>query len=280
MTMGLVAQNPTELIELDERYVPDMALRRNLLESQHADVFAVHPGCEAERTEALGVIADLLPSRFPHWFERQGDTLHNRLTAEAHNVTSPTFDPLELAGRLVQEDLCLVRQSAEGPVLVAAVLCFPTRWRLHEKIGRPLQTVHANVPAYAESLGKPVDRLMSHLRAGKLVQRLNWSVIDDPALFQPGGKWRRGVDPHITPENAGDSLVLRVERQTLSRLQRTGSILFTIRVHVYPLSRIAERPIVAAQLAASIRALPPELQHYKSLIPFRAAVLAYLDGKA
>jgi hypothetical protein len=48
--------------------------------------------------------------------------------------------PLDLAGRVVPDDLCLVQADADGvPRLVAASLCFPSRWRLGEKLGRPLE---------------------------------------------------------------------------------------------------------------------------------------------
>ncbi|MCW3476728.1 heme-dependent oxidative N-demethylase family protein [Limobrevibacterium gyesilva] len=279
MAMGLVARDPAELIELDERYSDEMAQRRALLDTRREDVFAVTPGSEAARAEVLERLAELLPQRFPAWFARDGHHLDNRLTGERWNLRDPGYDPLEVAGRLVQEDLCLLRPEPDGPVLTAAVLCFPSRWRLHEKIGRPLAAVHGTVPFYAERLARPVDRLMGQLKPGKLVERLNWSMSDDPTLFQPGGKWRREANIAITPENAGDALVLRVERQTLSSLPASGGVLFTIRVHVYPLATIAARPDIAARLADAVRALPEPMQHYKSLIPFRDAVLTYLDRR-
>jgi len=53
---------------------------------------------------------------------------------------------------------------------------------------------------------------MRHLKPGKLAERLNWSVTDDPALFQTKGKHRTEPDPNITAENAAARLFLRVER--------------------------------------------------------------------
>jgi hypothetical protein len=107
--------------------------------------------------------------------------------------------------------------------------------------------------------------------------RLNWSMMDDPALYQPGGKFRTDHNPAITPENAGDRLFVRVERQTLSRLPASDAVLFTIRVHVYPLAHIVAHAGIAARLADAVRALPPETSHYKSLPTFQAALLTYLD---
>ena len=47
----------------------------------------------------------------------------------------------------------------------AAALCFPSRWRLQNKIGKPLSAVHAPVPHYADRLARPVDRFMRHIKS-------------------------------------------------------------------------------------------------------------------
>lgn len=176
-------------------------------------------------------------------------------------------------------NLCVLLPGDHGPVFAAAVLCFPTRWRLHDKLGRPLPAVHGSVPFYGERLGRPVDRLIDRLAPGRLVERLNWSLVDDAALFQPGGKWRRDAERRVTAANAGDTLLLRTERQTLSALS-AGVVLFTIRVRAHPLAQVCSRRDVAARLAGAVRALPAEMQHYKSVLPFRPALLQWLDTRA
>jgi hypothetical protein len=121
---------------------------------------------------------------------------------------------------------------------------------------------------------------MAQIRPGRAVQRLNWSLLDDPALFQPVRKFPASANADITPENVGQRVFLRTERQTLSLLPNTGAVLFGIHVHVYPLSRIAARPDLAGRLAEATRALPREIAGYKSLAGFEAAMLAYLDARA
>lgn len=281
MAMGLQSCPPDDLIELDDRYPDEMAERRDLLAHRHHQVFAACPGSEPARAAVLAVLASHLPTRFPGLFRKHGDVLRNLITGEHWDLARPLpHDPLELAGRLVQEDLCIIRPGPEGPVLDAAILCAPTRWRLHEKIGRPLMAVHTPVPLYADRLGAPVDRLMASLKPGRLAMRLNWSVVDDPALFQLGGKHRRDRDPTFTAANAATRLHLRTERQTLGRLPDSSSVLFTIRVHSYPLPRVTAVPGAAARLAAAVRALPPEMAAYKSLPVFRDALLDHLDATA
>ena len=280
MAMGLIGCDADGLVEIDERYPDEMDERRVLLATRRADVFAAEPGSETARADVLAVLVDLLPRRYPGWFTRKGDRIDNHLTGESWDVVSPTLDPLELAGRLVQEDLCIIDTAGTAPVLSAALLCAPSRWRLAEKIGRPLAAVHGPVPLYAQRLSAAVDRFMGALRLGKLVERLNWSVLDDGALFQVGGKHRTAHDPLITPENAVERLFLRVERQTLMRLPDSGAVLFAIRVHSYPLRRVLGVAGAADDLAAAVTALPDTLAAYKSLPAFREALLAGLRRAA
>ncbi|HTN11512.1 MAG TPA: DUF3445 domain-containing protein [Acetobacteraceae bacterium] len=280
MAMGLLACAPEALIELDDQYPEELNERKNLLETRKNDVLSVLPEAAEANFELLQRLGTLLPTRFPAWFSRDGVMLHNYITNETWNLAEPALDPLEIAGRLVQEDLCLLRPGPDGPVLVSAVLCFPSRWSLAEKIGRPMAAIHAPVPFYGDRLARPVDRLMATLKPGRLVERFNWSVVDDAALFQPAGHGRRAHNAAITAANAGSMLFLRVERQTLSLLPDSGAVLFSIRIHRYPLARIAAQPAVAANLHSAVEALPAEMAAYKSIPPFRDALLAYLAGRA
>ncbi len=275
MSMGLVARDPGELISLDQHYPAEIELRRALLDRWGPEVAAAEPGAEPACREMLDHLAGVLPHRYPSMFERRDNELHNRITGETWNADA---DPLRAAALLVQEDLCLLELRQGTPYLVAGTLCFSPGWRLQEKLGQKLGDVHRTVPFYAERLGRPVDRLMRYLQRGKLVERLNWGLYDNAALFRPGRHFQSERNPDITPVNALDRLFLRVERQTLSVLPRTGVVLFTIRTHVYPLRRVVIVENAAARLAEAVRVLPPEMALYKSVAPFREALLAALPS--
>jgi hypothetical protein len=279
MAMALVACPEAEWFELDDRYPEEMAERRALLAARRDEVFAALPASAPARAEALELIAEHLPRHRPAWFAREGRTLLNRLTGEAWDLNASALDPLELAARLVQEDLCIIEPGTEGPRFTAGVVCFPSRWLLAEKIGKPLMAVHGPVPLYAERLGAAVDRFMGALKPGRIAVRRNWSLTDDAALFQPRGKWRTDTDSRITLANAGERVFLRTERQSFSLLPRSGAVLFGIRVHSYPLARVLTVPGAAGRLAAAVRALPEPIQAYKSFPVYGAALLAWLDAR-
>ena len=280
--MGLVGHGSSELVCIDALYPAQMALKRRLLAERHGEVFGAVAGSEAARAAVFSLLAGFLPRRFPVWFARDGRRLRNLLTGEGFDLADPGVDPLEAAGRLVQEDLCVITPGPAGPVLAAAVLCFPTRWRLAEKLGRPLAAVHGSVPFYAERLARPVDGLIGRLKPGRLVERVNWSLVDDPALFQPEGKWRADRAAAITASNAGEMVFLRTERQTLLALPG-GAVLFGIRVRVHALAQVCAGAAEAARLAAALRGMPEamaELQKRGGVSRGGSGVVASRDGVA
>jgi hypothetical protein len=176
----------------------------------------------------------------------------------------------------VQEDLCLMQHVDGAWRLTAASVCFPTRWRLADKMGQPLDVIHDPVPGLRDRLANPMGRFFDRMKVARPVWRINWSLIDDEALYQPKGHGRRQADPTITPENAGERVWLRVERQTLRRLAESDAILFTIRIHRWPLARLAALPEAAERLRLAIETMPAQMQGYKSLPVFGEAVRSYL----
>ena len=279
LSMGLMPLDLKDWIEIDTDFAGALQEKERLLTGRYAEVFAALPEAAASAAEVLALLVAHLPTRFPQLYKSSGGRIENLATGQQWGVPTTAVHPLDLAGRLVQEDLCLMQWRADTRVyhLVGASLCFPTRWRLADKIGQPLNMIHAPIPGYEEQLATTMDRFFDRLKVEKPVWRLNWSLMDDPTLFQPTGRGRKGANADITPENAGDTLWLRVERQTLRRLPHTQDILFTIRVYVKPLAHIATQSERAAQLAAALRALPQPVRLYKSLPPFIEAVLTWLD---
>lgn len=277
MTMGLMAMKPADWIEIDGEYDAYVAEKRRLLTARREAVFAALPGSEAASRELHDSLAGFLAERFPERFTRNGRTLQ-RSDGEAWDLDDPVEHPLARCGLWVQEDFCLLQSDAEGrpATMTAATLSFPTRWRLADKIGRPMLAIHEPVPGYAERLGRPVDRFLEKLTPERPVWRANWSLLDEPTLFLPDGHGRSDRDPTITAENAGERVWLRVERQTLRRLPHSGAVVFGIRVYRHPLASLAAAPEAAGRLARWLEELPEDLAGYKSLPVFGEAVTAYL----
>jgi hypothetical protein len=278
MAMELSELKLDNWIEIDRHYPAELALKRSLLKERHAEVFAALPGTEGASREVLELLADHLCRRFPQWFERSGQRVSNRIVDETYALDNPSIHPLDLAARMVQEDLCLMQPRDDVYCLNAASVAFPSRWTLAEKIGKPMQTIHTPVAFYVEKIGDTTDRFLKLMTPEQAVWRINWNIHDTDTLFQPRSPGKKSPDPSITAENAGSRLFLRLERQTLRKLPASGDILFTIRTYVRPLSDFAARPDVTKTLAAALRNLPAETIAYKSQGVFLEALLKGLDN--
>lgn len=277
LAMGLMPLSEPDWIELDGDLAAHLGEKRDLLASRHDDVFAARPECDAAAGEVLALLAQHLPLHHRRIFRRDGARLSNLVTDEHWDVAQPALHALDLCGRLVQEDFCLLQREGDRHILVGASLCAPARWRLIDKIGCALGEIHAPVAGYDAALARPVDRFFAQLKPGRLVWRLNWGIVDSPARFQPV---RVPESEPITPASAGAHLWLRVERQTLRKLPESAAIVFTIRTHITRLDQAVATPKAAADLATAIGAMPLAMREYKQIAPFAPALLAWLAARA
>jgi dimethylamine monooxygenase subunit A len=277
LTMGLTQVGAEDWLAPDSALRETLAAKDALLATRHRDVFRAWREAEPASIELLQLLATHLPQHFPAVYRRGGNRLLNVATGEAWDLAATPLHPLDLAARLVVEDLCLMLASDDGYRLVAASLCAPNRWQLGEKIGRPLDAIHAPVPGYASALERPVTHFFAALKPDRIVARVNWGIADDPTRFQPA---RRPVDRATTAEQVGAALFLRVERQTLRRLPQSGAVLFTIRTEITRLDRVIHTREDAVDLGNAVRDMSPAMREYKHLTAVAPALLAWLDARA
>lgn len=274
-TLGLKPLPQQDWLDIDAEFEPYLRYKAQLLDQHYGDVFVALSGSEAAQAEVLSLVVDHLLTYFPDRYEKSDQKITLK-PSQQWAFAAFSSAPLDLAGRLIQEDLCILLPGATGYELAAASVCFPLRWNMPEKIGKPLGQIHEQVPTYRQRLERPVDNVFSRLREGYPGLRFNWTIVDAPDLYLNQEKLVTQHSPDITATNAGQMLWLRVERQTIRRLPISGGVLFTIRTYIYPLETVIQDPMVAKKLAASVAALTPEMQKYKNLLPFRTALLSYL----
>ncbi|MBT4356022.1 MAG: DUF3445 domain-containing protein, partial [Rhodospirillaceae bacterium] len=249
----------------------------SLLTSKYDEVFQARGGSQTAQHEVLNLLIDHMNEYHSDLLRFCGGNIFVDKLALSFATETYRKNPLDLAGRIVQEDLCLMAPGSNGYTLEAASLCFPSRWRLLDKIGRPLIDIHSPVPDYKNKLSRPVDRFFDKLTVEKPVWRVNWSLTDDPDLYQPVRKTGVTSIKTINSNNAGDRVFLRCERQTLRRLPKTGWILFTIKTYVDKVSALKFQPKSFLDLATLVRDLSPSMQQYKNIAPYKKALLGYLD---
>lgn len=275
VSMGTRPLDLADWIEIDEHRVAEMAEKERLIATQPDDVIASIPRGDAGSAETLDLLLAYLPDRFPDVYESRDEGLNDRQRGVV--VRSDGGHPIDVAGRLVQEDLCVMSRDGGQWLLTAASLCFPSRWRLADKVGHDLTAIHGPVPFY-QRIASPVQTFFDRLTPDRPIWRVNWTLLDDPALFQPevASRWR---DIDLAGRDLGDVLHFRVERQTLRSLPRSGDVLFTIRTYVRPMRELeAMRPGAFADLADTLATTPGPTIDYKGWAPLRDATIAWLHA--
>ncbi len=191
-----------------------------------------------------------------------------------------TTGGLEGAARSAREDMCLLAPEDGEDVyrLIGAAVAWPTDWHPADKLGLPLVAMHAPIHGYEEQLASGVDHFMAKLKPGRIFGRCNWFVSPTLAL-----RWINTQPPSttfaaVTPENAGETLFVRCERQTLRRLPETGAMLFTIGVYVAPLGSLSDDNV--ARMAQALATIPPEEAERRGAQWFAPQLADYVTKRA
>ncbi len=188
--------------------------------------------------------------------------------------TAPTLRAAALA---TYEDIAILLPDGPTHRLVAAAIAFPTDWDLPAKIGHPLPHIHAPIPTYAARLAQGVDHVFATLQPGRLLVRSNWNVLETDALRYLPGIPARDRFGHVTAENAGDTLFVRVERQALRRLPGSGAAVFTIGIYVEPLRNLPAA--LVPDLLAAVRGVPEEEANRRGTPAYRDALAGYAAAR-
>lgn len=280
-----IGLKPLELdrwLEIDDDFGAYLAEKRRLYAELAEKVFVEEAGTRDAQREVLGLVEAHMAACHPRKLDE----------ARAAGVPGPGplgDAPLVTASLLVQDDLILMRRGEDGWRLAAGSLCFPSSWSLTEKFGKPLHRIHDPVPGFGTGTrpAEVISRMFDNLQ-GQAVERFNWSVQANDALYHPLSDRQRIARAADRPSNFPDGDInahafIRVERQTLRKLPLSRDILFTIRIHLDPLAVLArhpERARIAASFATQLGELDEDQLDYKGLTTDRDRLVAYLGDMA
>jgi hypothetical protein len=273
--IGLKQLDLRNWIEIDETFDFQLAEKRRIYAEYPEKVFVAEPGTEDAQAEVLSLLTEHLPARFPERYRKEGERLTVVGHPELDGLEARGLPPLHKASLLVQEDLILMRRGEDGWRLAAGSLCFPSSWLLTEKFGKPMSAIHQPVPGFGPGTRNAglIDRMFDKLQAVQPVERFNWSIQSGDALYHPLSNVERidratGRPIRFPDVDAAARAFIRVERQTLRKLPKSGDILFTIRIHLDPMGVLRSRPnraALAASFAEQLLALEDEQLDYKGL---------------
>ena len=270
LTMGLRGCRAEQWLDGPDAFGDQAMRERQLAEKKHllsehtAEVFeCLHSG-EAAACEASQTIAA---------------NLHHY-----HNFTLGTEQAacLRQVSAVIPEDvLVLSRPDNIRPdpdwILTAASLCFPSHWRLSEKMGKSITAIHTPVPGFTDTLARPVNRFFTTMQPGQLSQRLNWSVQTDDRLFAPArpSLVHTGAD---SAEDWGEMIHIRIERQCFYKLPESGAVIFTIRTSLAPLNRFCQQPEFVKAVLSQADKLSPAFRTYKNISEAERGLRVWIDN--
>jgi dimethylamine monooxygenase subunit A len=257
MAMGLRPLDLERWLEVDERRDEELGLKRQLLDSSFDVVVATKPEGDEGSRELLAEVTKFLELRYPEiTIDDPGDE-----------------HPVVAAARVVQEDLCVLVRSDVWR-LQAACVCFPSRWNLASKLGTTLDDIHRPVPRYDVELSRPTNAFFERLQPDRSFWRLNWTLIDSPALHQP-------TSARHSPHGDLANWFFRVERQTLRRLPESGAIIFTIRNYVASAQELCDtHEEFGATLLLNLDTAPETMREYKGWVGVADRLRSSLDANA
>jgi hypothetical protein len=284
--IGLKPLDPDTWIEVDRYFESYIAEKKRLYSEIPERIFAEEPDTIDAQREVLSLIEEHFQTHGTHFFgspDRLADALAAAETVDA-------VSPLRKASLLVQEDLVLMRKGEGGWRLAAASLCFPSSWSLLEKFGKPLQDIHQPVPGFGPGtrMAELINRMFDSLKVEQPVERWNWSLQAGDDLYLPLSNDERADRAITRPSKFPDGdmaarAFMRLERQTLRKLPVSGDILFTIRIHLDPLSALSRHPDcakIAESFAAQLAVLDEAQLDYKGLTADRGLLISILQDMA
>ncbi|KAF2843595.1 hypothetical protein M501DRAFT_926651 [Patellaria atrata CBS 101060] len=299
LTMGL--RKPKQRwLSHDENYERFWEVRRKILDSKdrkgnrdkYGEVLQCLPGSEDACIELLEVVTNFLVKTYPSKFRFRGPmydyplvsvipvlktmfgekrAIENRKSGELFGLGEwCDMPPMEIVARLCSEDFNILKKDSEGQHrLIASATLFPAGWKLKERIGWTVTQLHEKVPSWYPKLSQPVEHYFDRLNEENCMERTTYFIqnaspwrtffsdLDEFLFIQEGKDFLSGVFRNLTPE----SIIVRHERQTFTRLPKSDTVLFTVNTSLVPLVDLTDEQLDG--LASEICSWPHATARYR-----------------
>jgi len=268
LNLGLRPCEPSDWLDAPDAFgdnlmrTRQLAEKRHLIAEQKSQIYACLPDARAAEEEAIAALTEHL-------------LIYHQLS-----LPSQTPNSLLSVSALIPEDILIMLPTKKSSlnadwVLGAASLCFPSHWRLQDKMGKSITAIHAPVPDFEEVLARPVIRFFTNMHIGRLSQRLNWSVQTEDKLHTP-----HHIPTKFTGKTAnewGNIIHIRIERQCFFKLPVTGAIIFSIRTSLAPLNKFQETPEFPNLVLRQAAKLSEAFYSYKNLSSAEEGLRIWID---
>jgi hypothetical protein len=215
------------------------------------------------------------PQRHVVFLDQAAETVREAVTWLGQASGMQFADAHAAACGLEPDWVLLSGDSERGFPVIGGAVVFPSGWGLDEKLGHSLAEAHRPVPGLEPAIGGSITTFMERLAPDAAWERDNWGLSADGALnHHPTHSY-----PRMTKAATLGTTYMRLERQFLTRLPRTRSILFGIRVTNHRLDHLlSEFPVLVQRLLRLLTTLPESMAAYKGLSDARRPLVEQLRG--
>ncbi len=282
------------VFDVDEHYAAECAERAHILAADPKRC-QVLPHMRAAEWDTLELLMESLAGDYPEHFALARDGTDWRWTNRLLGIeqrfvfgdaASLPCPPFEYITRQAQGDFTLQDQRDGTLWLDGGILTTPSGWSLDFNLGMNFHELHGPVPvAHETGVFDGALRYLLALPHGSPARRVNWAITVNPRLdcsAETSHLWGDD-DAHVTAENVGRIVCLRVELQTLFRLPRSNAILFGIRCYLIRLEELVRVGKWARRLHRVIANIDPRVAEYKGITrtgPLISGYLATFDDGA
>lgn len=289
ITMGIMKSSLKEWIKMENTYLEVTDERQKIIADEPKETCVA---ADTENTtkavyESYDTIINYLLTRFHIYFVADGDKVTNLLKnihmpKHAEGSGKSNKELLEIIAINTEEDINLLEFDPEQDeyVLRAYTGVGANGFVNSEKFGKKLTDIHQPVPQYRERLQFSMNKFFKKAEPGKYMKRLTWGIqVGGKGLFRPSGNHmsanQNTVQLKASELDFENDVFLRVEQQILTKLPKSGFILFNMRTYFYPLADV-KREGLGNELVKAFESWPATTAQYKSVPKWGQAVKEYL----
>ncbi len=226
-----------------------------------------------------------LVTHSPGEFRSSNGPLHSISDGMTFNLNSAS-DPLLQLSRVIEEDFMLIQEVDEKQIITAACNAYSRSGRLLASVGPALPWAHEQVPEFTEILGSRIDRMLATVHPDTPCERFNWLLTPVSAIFVPHDPHAHTANAlqkvliqlHTSPERPGELLWIGVERQTLSRLQESNAVAFSIHTFRDPLFSIATDMASLRGMLTLLQTYSPQRLQYSEMEQIKDCAIPWLES--
>jgi dimethylamine monooxygenase subunit A len=278
------------LLDIDEHFLGEIEERRLMLKENPSQHYVSLPHSIPAQWEFLELIMEAYAKDYPELFtlERNGANwtwtnkpLGIRDTFTFGDTRSLPHEPLKYIGMQTQGDWILLEERDSSLYWAAGMTTSRAGYSLQFNMGMNFTEFHGPVPlAHDSGVFERAMKFLVRLKPGHPFRRTNWNMTVYPRhdiSVEATPNWANDWS-HVTPENFGKIVHLRIEVQPIFRLPRTNAIAFPVRTYFASFDEIATNPAWAKRLHRVVKTCPQDIVDYKGFTRYQHIAVDWLSA--